>query len=244
MLYLILLFFSGPNLGQARKPAWTKRPKKMSFLNFIILLRAKPRPSKKARLDKAAEEDVVLEENKTPNAEAAIPEDIPNDPPQQDDDLIAEERPTDTSGPIHQPTGSIRIESSTGPAKPTDKPTAPVQTGGTKDDEVKRPKKMSFLNQAPHPILKRLFLRVFPMIHRNQMMILLLRKDLLILQILSISPQVQCKPAVPMMMKLSLLELAILSQAILSLYPNILPRKNLLPLVKASGMLIWQLTLL
>ena len=33
MMYLILLFFSGPNQGQARKPAWTKRPKKMSFLN-------------------------------------------------------------------------------------------------------------------------------------------------------------------------------------------------------------------
>ena len=107
-----------------------------AVFNFVILLRAKPRPSKKARLDKAAEEDVILEPGKTPNLEAAIPEDIPNDPPQPDDDLIAEERPTDTSGPIHQPTGSIRIESSTGPAKPTDKPTAPVQTGGTQDDEV------------------------------------------------------------------------------------------------------------
>ena len=143
-----------------------------SVFDFVILLRAKPRPSKKARLDKTTEEDVVLEAGKTPNAEAAIPEDIPNDPPQQDDDLIAEERPTDISGPIHQPTGSLRIESSTGPAKPTDKPTAPVQTGG------------------------------------------------------------------PRMMKLSLLALAILSQTILSLYPNILPRKNLLPLAKASGTLI------
>ena len=107
-----------------------------AVFNFVILLRAKPRPSKKAHLDKAAEGDVVLEPGKTPDLEAAIPEDIPNDPLQQDDDLIAEERPTDTSGPIHQPTGSIQIESSTGPAKPTDKPTAPVQPGGTKDDEV------------------------------------------------------------------------------------------------------------
>ena len=142
MLYLILLFFSGPKLGQARRPAWTKRPKKMSFL-------------------------------------------------------------------------------------------------------------------------KRLSLRIFPTIHRSQMMILLLKRDLLIPQVLSISPQVpsglkappvqqnlltsqqlQCKPAVPRMMRLSLLALAILSQAILSLCPNILPRKNLLPLAKASGMLIWRLTLL
>ena len=52
-----------------------------SVFDFVILLRAKPRPSKKAHLDKAAEEDVVLEAGKTPNAEAAIPEDIPNDPP-------------------------------------------------------------------------------------------------------------------------------------------------------------------
>ena len=128
---------------------------------------------------------------------------------------------------------------------------------------TKRPKKMPFLSQARHPILKRLFLRIFPTIHRSKMMILLLKRDLLIPQVLSISPQVpsglkappvqqnlltsqqlQCKPAVPRMMRLSLLALAILSQAILSLYPNILPRKNLLPLAKASGMLIWQLTLL
>ena len=104
--------------------------------DFVILFRAKPRPSKKARLDKAAEEDVVLEPGKTPDLEAAIPEDIPNDPPQQDDDLSAEERPTDASGPVNQPTGSIRIERSTGPAKPTDKPTAPVQIGDTQEDEV------------------------------------------------------------------------------------------------------------
>ena len=107
-----------------------------AVFNFVILLRAKPRPSKKARLDKAAEEDVILEPGTTPNLEAAIPEDIPNDPPQPDDDLTAEERPTDTSGPIHQPTGSLRVESSTGPTKPTDKPAAPMQTGSTNDDEV------------------------------------------------------------------------------------------------------------
>ena len=87
-------------------------------------------------LDKAAEEDAVLEPGKTPDLEAAIPEDIPNDPPQQDDDLIAEERPIDTSSPVNQPTSSIRNETSTGPTKPTDKTTAPVQIVGTKDDEV------------------------------------------------------------------------------------------------------------
>ena len=72
-----------------------------AVFDSVILLTAKPRPSKKARLDKAAEEDVVLEPGKTPNLEAAIPEDIPNDPPQPDDDLTVEEIPTDTSGHIH-----------------------------------------------------------------------------------------------------------------------------------------------
>ena len=122
---------------------------------------------------------------------------------------------------------------------------------------TKRPKKMSFLKRTRHPMLKRLFLRIFPTIHRSKMMILLQKRGLLTPQVLPISLQVpsglkappvqqslltsqqlQCKPAVPKMMRLSLLVLAILSQTILSLYPNILPRKNLLPLVKASGTLI------
>ena len=122
---------------------------------------------------------------------------------------------------------------------------------------TKRPKRMPSLNRAKHQILKRLFLRIYPMIHRSEMTILLLKRGLLIPQVLSISPQapsglrnppvrpsllisqqLQCKPAMPRMMRLSLLALAILSQAILSLYPNILPRKNLLLLAKARGTLI------
>ena len=135
-----------------------------AVFNFVILLRAKPRPSKKARLDKAAEEDVILE--------AAISEDIPNNPPQPDDDLIAEE--------------SLLI-----------------------------PQVLSISPQVPSGLKA-------PPVQQN----------------LLTSQQLQCKPAVPRMMRLSLLALAILSQAILSLYPNILPRKNLLPLAKASGTLI------
>ena len=80
--------------------------------------------------------DAVPKPGKTPDLEAAIPEDIPNDPPQRDDDLIAEERPIDTSSPVNQPTSPIRIEKFTNPTKPTDKPTALVQTGDAKDDEV------------------------------------------------------------------------------------------------------------
>ena len=39
-----------------------------AVFDFVILFRAKPRPSKKARLDKAAEEDAVLEPGKTPRS--------------------------------------------------------------------------------------------------------------------------------------------------------------------------------
>ena len=52
-----------------------------AVFDFVTPFRAKPRPSKKAHLDKAAEEDTVPEPGKTPDLEAAIHEDIPNDPP-------------------------------------------------------------------------------------------------------------------------------------------------------------------
>ncbi|XP_044367198.1 uncharacterized protein [Triticum aestivum] len=64
------------------------------------VLGVKPKPSKKARLDKAAEEDAIPEPDRVLNPKAAIREDVPNDPPPQDDDLITEERPVDTSGPV------------------------------------------------------------------------------------------------------------------------------------------------
>ena len=97
--------------------------------------RAKPKLSKKARLDKATEEDVAPEQDKAPDLEAFVPEDIPNDPPLQDD-AITEKRPINTSGPVDQPASPIRIERSCSPSKPADKPIAPVQTGESKDDDV------------------------------------------------------------------------------------------------------------
>ena len=120
---------------------------------------------------------------------------------------------------------------------------------------TKRPKKI--------PILKRLFLRIYPMIHRSKTTILLLKRDLLMPQVLSINPQApsrlrnppvqqslltsqqpQCKPAIPRMMRLSLLALAILSQTTLSLYPSTVPKKNLLLQIKASGRLTCQVILI
>jgi hypothetical protein len=104
-------------------------------LTFCFSFRAKPKPSKKALLNKAAEEDAALEQDKTPDLEAFVPEDTPNDPPLQDD-AITDKRPIDTSVPVDQPASSVRIDRSRSPSKPADKPTAPTQTGESKDDDV------------------------------------------------------------------------------------------------------------
>ena len=86
-------------------------------------------------MDKAVEEDAAPEQDKAPDLEAFVPEDIPNDPPLQDD-AITDKRPIDTSVPVDQPASSVRIDGSRSPSKPADKPTAPTQTGESKDDDV------------------------------------------------------------------------------------------------------------
>ena len=104
-------------------------------MTLCFSFRDKPKPSKKARLNKAAEEDAAPEQDKTPNLESFIPEDIPNDPPLQDD-AITDKRPIDTSVLVDQPANSVRIDGSRSPSKPADKPTVPTQTGESKDDDV------------------------------------------------------------------------------------------------------------
>ena len=104
-------------------------------MTLCFSFRAKPKPSKKARLDKAAEEDVAPEQDKTPNLETFVYEDIPNDPPLQDD-AIPEKRPINTLVPVDQPASSVRTDRSRSPSKPANKPTAPMQTGESKDDDI------------------------------------------------------------------------------------------------------------
>ena len=86
-------------------------------------------------MDKAAEEDAAPEHDRAPDLEEFAPEDIPNDPPLQDD-AITDKRPIDTSAPVDQPASSVQIDRSRGPSKPVDKPTAPMQTSESKDDDV------------------------------------------------------------------------------------------------------------
>ena len=101
-------------------------------MTFCFSFRAKPKPSKKARLDKAAEEDVAPEHDQAPDREMFTSEDIPNDPPLQDD-VIPEEGLVNTPASADPPTSSIQIEKSHTPA---DQTAAPTQTGESKDDDV------------------------------------------------------------------------------------------------------------
>ena len=101
-------------------------------MTFCFSFRAKPKPSKKARLDKAAEEDVAPEHDQAPDREMFTSEDIPNDPPLQDD-VIPEEGLVNTPASADPPASSIQIEKSHTPA---DQTAAPTQTGESKDDDV------------------------------------------------------------------------------------------------------------
>ena len=52
------------------------------------------------------------------------------------DDAIPEKRPINTLVPVYQPASPVRIDRSRSPSKPAGKPTAPTQTGESKDDDV------------------------------------------------------------------------------------------------------------
>ena len=101
-------------------------------LTFYFSFRAKPKPSKKARLDRAAEENVAPEHDQAPDHEVFTCEDITNDPPLQDD-VIPEEGLINTPASADPPASSVPIEKSHTPA---DKTAAPTQTGESKDDDV------------------------------------------------------------------------------------------------------------
>ena len=74
---------------------------------MFIFLSAKPRPSKKARLNKPADDNVAVEPEKTPDPEETDVDAMLNDPPPQDHDLFTEQvdidykpcRQTDQPGP-------------------------------------------------------------------------------------------------------------------------------------------------
>ena len=68
--------------------------------------------------------------------EATIPEDVVNDPPAIDEVVAPEGGPANPSGPPDQSFILIPTKNTTSSSKHADKPSAPVQTGEGKDDEV------------------------------------------------------------------------------------------------------------
>ena len=67
-----------------------------TVLTFMLIFHsAKPRPSKKARLNKPADDNTTVEPEKTPDPENA--DAILNDPPPQDHDFVAEQIEVDTA---------------------------------------------------------------------------------------------------------------------------------------------------
>lgn len=104
---------------------------------MFVLLSAKPRPSKKARLNKAADDNVVIEPEKTPDLEGTNTDVIHDDPPPQDYDFIVEQVELDTTGHTDKPTSPARADDKpASPAKAADKPSTPVKAADDKEDDI------------------------------------------------------------------------------------------------------------
>ncbi|XP_073365006.1 uncharacterized protein [Aegilops tauschii subsp. strangulata] len=98
---------------------------------------AKPRPSKKARLTKPADDNVVVEPEKTPDPEETNADAMLNDPPPQDHDFFAEQVEVDTTSHADKATSPVRTDDKpVSPAKDTNKLPTPVKAADDKEDDV------------------------------------------------------------------------------------------------------------
>ena len=102
-----------------------------------MFLSAKPRPSKKARLNKPADDNVAVEPEKTPDPEETDANAMLNDPPLQDQDLFTEQVEIDTTSHAENPSSPARPDDKPAyPAKDTDNPPTPVKAAEDKEDDV------------------------------------------------------------------------------------------------------------
>ena len=109
----------------------------ISWPFIFVLLSAKPRPSKKARLTKPADDNIVVEPEKTPNPEETNADAMLNDLPPQDHDFFAEQREVNTTSLADKPTSPVRTDDKlVSPAKETDKPLTPAKAADDKEDDV------------------------------------------------------------------------------------------------------------
>jgi hypothetical protein len=95
--------------------------------DLYVLLSAKPRPSKKAQLNKPSDDNVDIEPEKTPDLEGTNADVIHDNPPLQDYDFIVEQTEIDPTGHTDKPTG---------PARADDKPASPAKAADDKEDDV------------------------------------------------------------------------------------------------------------
>jgi hypothetical protein len=104
---------------------------------MFVLLSAKPRPSKKARLNKPSDDNVDIEPEKTPDLERTNTDVTHDDPPPQDYNFIVEQAEVDTTGHTDKPTSPARADDkSASPAKAADKPSTPVKAADDKEDDI------------------------------------------------------------------------------------------------------------
>ena len=103
----------------------------------LSFLSAKPRPSKKARLSKPADDNVAAEPETTPDPEETDADAMLNDPPPQDHDFLAEQVQVDTTSHADRPTSPVRTDDKqASPVKGTDKPPTPAKAADDQDDDV------------------------------------------------------------------------------------------------------------
>nr|XP_040258442.1 titin homolog [Aegilops tauschii subsp. strangulata] len=97
----------------------------------------RPRPSKKARLNKSVDDNVVIEPEKTPDPVETNTDALLDDPPPQDYDFVVEQVEVAPSGQSEKTTSPVRdTDKSASPAKATDKPSTPVKAAGDKEDDI------------------------------------------------------------------------------------------------------------
>ena len=93
-----------------------------------VLLSAKPRPSKKARLNKPSDDNVVVEPEKIPDPEGANIDATLNDPPPEDYDFVAERAEVDPMNHADKPTSPVHTDDKpTSPCKTADKSSTPAK---------------------------------------------------------------------------------------------------------------------
>nr|XP_040245586.1 uncharacterized protein LOC120964762 [Aegilops tauschii subsp. strangulata] len=98
---------------------------------------AKPRPSKKARLNKPVEDNITADPENIPEPKDANVDVLYNDPPPQDHDLVAEHMEVDPSGQPNKPTSPARADDkAASPAKAAPKPSTPEKTSDDKEDDI------------------------------------------------------------------------------------------------------------